>query len=193
MMSSRREELVGIAGELFAQQGYERTTVREIAEAGGIMAGSLYHHFESKEAIADDLLDGYLSSLVDDYRMIVASSADPESRLKSLVLTVYESIPEHRAAIIVLQNEYNYLVRFPRFAYLRKCEAEVEELWVRVLRQGAAEGVFRADLDARITYRFLRDSVWLAARWFDRSGKLAARQLAEHYLALILDGLRPRR
>ena len=54
--SERRARMVALAGELFAQKGYRATTVREIADAAGILSGSLYHHFDSKESIGDEIL-----------------------------------------------------------------------------------------------------------------------------------------
>ena len=52
----RRDEIVALAGEMFAARGFAGTTVREIADAAGILSGSLYHHFDSKESIVDELL-----------------------------------------------------------------------------------------------------------------------------------------
>jgi AcrR family transcriptional regulator len=54
--ASRREELLAIAAELFAQRGFKNTTVRDIADAAGILSGSLYHHFDSKESMVDEIL-----------------------------------------------------------------------------------------------------------------------------------------
>ena len=54
--SERRAHLVMLAGELFAEKGFRATTVREIADAAGILSGSLYHHFDSKESIGDEIL-----------------------------------------------------------------------------------------------------------------------------------------
>ncbi|MGH3760036.1 hypothetical protein [Actinophytocola sp.] len=60
---------------------------------------------------------------------------------------------------------------------------------ITVLRDGVETGDFRADLDPVVTYRFLRDSVWVAVHWFRRDGPLSADELADHYLTLIFDGL----
>src|SRR5262249_57938903 len=49
LVSERREEILAIAAKIFADKGYASTTVREIADAAGILSGSLYHHFDSKE------------------------------------------------------------------------------------------------------------------------------------------------
>ena len=60
---TRREELLAIAAGLFAERGFKNTTVRDIADAAGILSGSLYHHFDSKEAMVDELLDSFQTEL----------------------------------------------------------------------------------------------------------------------------------
>jgi AcrR family transcriptional regulator len=186
--SERRADLVRIAAELFAERGYRATTVRHIGDAAGVLSGSLYHHFDSKETILDELLSSYLTELVETYREI-AAGAEPVAALRGLVTEAFRSLGEHRAAITVLQNERNYLRTLPRFGYLTKAEEEVRRIWITVLRDGVEAGEFRTDLDATVTYRFLRDSVWVAVRWFRQDGRLTPEQLADQYLRLILDGI----
>lgn len=187
--SERRDALVQIAAELFAEQGYRATTVRHIGDAAGVLSGSLYHHFDSKETILDELLSSYLEDLLDTYRTIAKAGDDPATTLRELVRASIRSLSEHRAAITVLQNERNHLRTLSRFGHLTKSEEEVRRIWITVLRDGIASGAFRADLDPVVTYRFLRDSVWVAVRWFRQDGSLSADELADHYLALIFDGL----
>ena len=62
-VSERRAEIVAIAGDLFAEHGYAHTTVREIADAAGILSGSLYHHFDSKESMIEALLRDFLDRI----------------------------------------------------------------------------------------------------------------------------------
>lgn len=186
--SERRADLVRIAAELFAERGYRATTVRHIGDAAGVLSGSLYHHFDSKETILDELLSSYLSELVETYREITAG-VEPVTALRGIVTEAFRSLGEHRAAITVLQNERNYLRTLPRFGYLTKSEEEVRRIWIAVLRDGIDSGSFRADLDPTVTYRFLRDSVWVAVRWFRQDGRLTADDLAEQYLRMILTGI----
>jgi AcrR family transcriptional regulator len=187
--SERREALVAIAAELFAERGYRATTVRHIGDAAGVLSGSLYHHFDSKETILDELLSSYLEDLLDTYRTIAKSGDEPATVLRELVRASIRSLSEHRAAITVLQNERNYLRTLSRFGHLTTSEEEVRRIWITVLHDGIASGAFREDLDPVVTYRFLRDSVWVAVRWFRQDGPLSADELADHYLALIFDGL----
>lgn len=187
--SERRQALIEIAAELFAERGFRSTTVREIGDAAGVLSGSLYHHFDSKETIIEEILSSYLDNLMETYNEIVSRGDAPEGTLRALIVAAFVSLGPHRAAITVIQNERNYLSQFPRFAYLTKAENDVRRIWVKVIEDGIADGVFREDLDPVIAYRFLRDSVWVAVRWFTPSGKFSAEQLADQYLRLVMEGL----
>lgn len=187
--SERRQALVDIAAELFAERGFQATTVREIGEAAGVLSGSLYHHFDSKETIADEILSTYLDGIVQTYKEIIAANPNPGDALRELVRSAFASLEPHRAAITILQNERSYLADLPRFAYLTKMENEVRRLWVKVLETGISDGVFRDDIDPKLAYKFLRDSIWVAVRWFTPSGRLSVHQLADQYLKLMMEGL----
>lgn len=60
---ARRSEILEIAAGLFAASGYVGTSLRDVADACGILPGSLYHHFDSKQAIAIELLERYHAEL----------------------------------------------------------------------------------------------------------------------------------
>ena len=55
-MSSRRDEIIELARQLFAERGVQETSMRDLADVAGILPSSLYSHFKSKEALADDRL-----------------------------------------------------------------------------------------------------------------------------------------
>ena len=74
---TRRSEILETARRLFASSGF-RTSLKEIADACGILPGSLYHHFESKEAIVVELVERYREDLD-----AVAGRARDHSRLDS--------------------------------------------------------------------------------------------------------------
>ena len=188
--SERRAALVELAAELFAERGYRATTVREIADAAGVLSGSLYHHFDSKESIIDELLSSYLDELLAQYRAIVAEGGGSIEVLSRLVHAAFSSFDRHRAAITVFQNERQYLLNFPRFGYLAKGEQAVGRLWMKVIREGIAGGELRSDLDTKLVHRFIRDAIWVAVRWYRPGGRLTSSQLADQYLTMLLDGMR---
>ncbi|MGO8960678.1 MAG: TetR/AcrR family transcriptional regulator [Streptosporangiaceae bacterium] len=186
--SQRRADMVRLAGDLFAQKGFRATTVREIADAAGILSGSLYHHFDSKESIGDEILSGFLDEVLADYRSAVASSADPAEAIERIVRSSSHTLARHRAALTMLQNDWNYFSTQPRFAYLRKDLREIEQIWITQLERGKAAGVFRPDLDVKLTYRLLRDILWLPVNW-RQSGGFSTDQVVDAFLRLLFDGI----
>ncbi|GGT31483.1 TetR/AcrR family transcriptional regulator [Nonomuraea spiralis] len=187
--SERRDHLVKLAAELFARKGFQATTVREIADEAGILSGSLYHHFDSKETIVDEVLSTFLDDLIARYRAAVDNNSDARTVLSEMVRIGFGTLEPHRAAITVMQNDWNYLRQFERFNYLVKAEDEVEQIWVAQIKAGQAAGLFRADVDPKLTYRMIRDTIWVAVRWFRPGGRLNTSALAEHYITVLFDGL----
>ncbi|MFG1943453.1 TetR/AcrR family transcriptional regulator [Nonomuraea sp. NPDC048826] len=187
--SERREHLVKLAAELFARKGFQATTVRQIAQEAGILSGSLYHHFDSKEAIVDEVLSTFLDDVTARYRAAVAGGSDPRTVLTEMVRIGFATLEPHRAAITVMQNDWNYLRQFERFNYLVKAEDEVEQIWVSQIRAGQAAGQLRDDVDPKLTYRMIRDTIWVAVRWFRPDGRLDTGELAEHFVTVLFDGL----
>ncbi|AII06472.1 TetR family transcriptional regulator [Rhodococcus wratislaviensis] len=187
--SGRRTELLDIAATLFAERGLRATTVRDIADAAGILSGSLYHHFDSKESMVDEILRGFLDDLFGKYREIVASGLDSRATLEALVTTSYEAIDASHSAVAIYQDEVKHLVANERFGYLSELNTEFRELWMGVLEAGVTDGSFRSDIDVELAFRFLRDTAWVAVRWYRPGGSVTVDTVAKQYLSIVLDGL----
>ena len=185
----RRDAILNSAAALFASRGVAATTIRQIADEVGILSGSLYHHFESKEAIVDEIVSSYLEDLRTRYKSVLAHESDPRQRLHDLVVTSLEVVEAHPHATEIYQNDVNYLAQIERFSYLKNAGKEVQGIWLEVINAGVAQGAFRPDLDPKIVYRLMRDAVWLSVRWFKPTRDYPIARLAEECTALFLDGL----
>ncbi|WP_344615115.1 TetR/AcrR family transcriptional regulator [Dactylosporangium salmoneum] len=188
-MKDRREAILDSAAALFASKGVAATTVRQIADEVGILSGSLYHHFDSKEAMVDEIVSSYLTNLQVRYEAVLAREAGARERLHDLIVASLEVVEEHPHATEIYQNDLNYLLQFARFGYLRESGRAVQDAWLRVIEAGIAEGTFRDDVNPKILYRFMRDSVWLTVRWFKSSKAHSIAELAGNCTSLFLDGL----
>lgn len=177
---------------MFAEQGLRSTTVRDIADAAGILSGSLYHHFDSKESMVDEILRGFLDALFARYREIVSADMSAALTLRELVIASFEAIDAERNAVAIYQDEAKRLAGQERFTYINELNTEFRQLWQAVLTRGVESGEFRDDLDIELAYRFLRDTVWVAVRWYRPGGTLSVQVIAEQYLSVVLDGMLPR-
>lgn len=190
--TSRRDELLAMAGRMFAEQGLRSTTVRDIADAAGILSGSLYHHFDSKEAMVDELLRGFLDSLFARYQEIAAAESSAADTLRQFVVASFEAIDADHHAVAIYQDEAKRLAGQERFVYIDERNREFRKLWHTVLERGVADGEFRSDLNIELVYRFMRDTVWVAVRWYRPGGAMSVDQIADQYLSVVLDGILPR-
>ncbi|WP_093610018.1 TetR/AcrR family transcriptional regulator [Streptomyces indicus] len=186
---ARRRELLATAAEVFAAQGYNATTVRKIADEAGMLAGSLYYHFDSKEGILDEILSSFLEELWQGYDAVLAAGLGPRETIEALVTESFREIDRHRAAVAIYQKESKHLAKQERFGYLVESQQKFEKAWLGTLERGVAAQVFRSDLDIRLTYRFVRDTVWVAASWYRPGGQHSPEEIARQYLSMVLDGI----
>jgi AcrR family transcriptional regulator len=146
---ARRTEILETAARLFASSGL-RTSVQQIADACGILPGSLYHHFESKEAIIVELIERYRADLDDIAKRALDDLEGPEpdaERIMALCAAIAACGARHRAA--VLQSFYeppsgagDQLVRVARLT-----PTATEAAMLETLRAGRANGYIRAGID----------------------------------------------
>lgn len=188
-LPSRRDELLQLAATMFAERGLRATTVRDIADSAGILSGSLYHHFKSKEQMVEEVLKDFLDWLFTRYDEIVAGTTDPLERVRGLFMVSFEAIEHRHAQVVIYQDEAKRLNPLAQFGFLEERNREQRRMWVEVLKQGVAEGSFRPDLDVDLVYRFIRDTTWVSVRWYQPGGPLTAEQVGSQYLAIVLGGI----
>ncbi|WP_413098235.1 TetR/AcrR family transcriptional regulator [Streptomyces sp. Inha503] len=187
--SVRRAELLEIAAGLFATRGFTQTTVRDIADEAGILSGSLYHHFSSKEEMLDEILRDFLGRLHERFAEIEKEVKDPKEVLDRLIAHSFTTIHVTPQAVALYQNEADALSGQPGFEYVDQLGKKIEKIWLRALTTGQKSGIFRSDVDVNLTYRFIRDTVWCTVRWYRPRGKFRAEAVAEQYLRVLYGGL----
>lgn len=80
--ATTRAQLVGAARDLFGRLGYEATSIEAILQASGVARGALYHHFPSKEALFDAVLDRVVADIAAEIAGAARTAADPVKALR---------------------------------------------------------------------------------------------------------------
>ncbi|MGV0851066.1 TetR/AcrR family transcriptional regulator [Mycolicibacterium phlei] len=147
---TRRTEILQTAELLIATSGL-RTSLQEIADAAGILPGSLYHHFESKEAIFVELLRRYHEDLdrIAEHAVDRLDDAAPLSafdRIVELGVDIAQCAVTHRAALQM--TFYEQPTSNPELAALaQKRPTALLEAMVQTLRAARWSGYLRSDVD----------------------------------------------
>jgi TetR/AcrR family transcriptional regulator, cholesterol catabolism regulator len=188
--TDRRIELVEAAARVFATKGVGNTTMRDIADETGILAGSLYHHFQSKDALLEEVLRSVLNDLTEAYEAVKNKDLDPVAAVEELILTGLRFVTDQPDVTSIVQNDYTYLHDVETFAFVDEMTNQHRKIWRKVLERGVKEGAFRPDLDLDLTYRSMIAGIVAEVRW--RRGKTrkpSAIALARQHSELYLRGL----
>lgn len=187
--AERREVILETAAALFAKQGTMATTVRQIADAAGLLSGSLYYHFASKEDIVEAVLAPLVTDLMEGSRAARDEATSPTEQLRNLVRAAFRVVQEHPEASSIYLNDRTVLLAAERFRYLEEIRADYAGLWLDVIADGVAQGEFRGDVDPMAFFRLASYPIWLTVGQLGRAG-LSADAAADQHLALLLDGFR---
>lgn len=127
-VSQRREELLEIAAEMFAQQGFAAATVDGLGAAAGVSGPALYHHFENKEAMLGEMLVGTSHHLLASARALRDSVAS-DRLLEELIAARVDFAVDHRALISVEYRDLNNATQEDQ-GHVRVLQEHYVEIWV---------------------------------------------------------------
>jgi TetR/AcrR family transcriptional regulator, cholesterol catabolism regulator len=187
--SGRREELIAAAGRVFARKGVGNTTMREIADETGILPGSLYHHFESKDALLEEVLREELAGLTEAYEAVRDADLKPAEALERLLLVGLQFVVDQHNSTAIVENDYTYLHDVEMFGFVEDYASRHRRIWREVLERGVEAGTFRSDLDLDTVYRAMMGSIVAVVRWYRPGRNLHVSDLAATHAALFLGGL----
>ncbi len=186
---SRRDEILSIAAGQFAERGVASTTVRDIGAAAGILSGSLYHHFESKEQLVAELLLPVMQRQVGHYRTIVSAGLSAAETLRSLITMAVAEAAETPSETRMIRNDAQAFSSTPALRPVAGLLVEAAKLWASVIERGVAAGEFRSNVDARLVVAAMFDAVLSTTRWFTGKKRQSPDRVGDALADLFLGGL----
>lgn len=181
----RQTAVVQQAARVFAQAGYDQTTVPALARSLGIGAGSLYHYFGSKEQLLIAICDELMDPLLVRADALLASERPAAEQLRELVHLWVAHVVAHRDHMLVFQQERHAIERGDQWRKVRDDRKRFERLLAALLGRVHAEGQTRID-DPRLCLAALLGMVNHTAQWYRPRGRLAVADIADGYLDVIL-------
>lgn len=156
---SRRDEILASAMRVIAEQGYSDTSMRDIAEASGLLAGSLYSHFRSKAALVGEIVGGFYDELIPAQAAVLDRDASGAEQLRAMIGAVYGVCDAHREELTILHYDWHALSALDELAEVHARSRETLDLWNRVAERGVADGSLRPDLDGNAMVRIATSSI----------------------------------
>lgn len=190
-ISERVRSLLEIGGRLFAEKGFEATSMRDIASAAGVSKALLYHHFASKDDVyarISFLATKDLYSFVED-RIPAEGTAAEKVRAYMLAAATY--FAEHRSAWIAASNAFWSDPDRHRLETRVSRRRQFEQNLRDIIREGVESGEFQP-VDPAMAGRLVLSGINWMHRWFDPEKGLSAEEIVDQYADIILGGLNRR-
>ena len=183
-----RGEILRTAARLFQQQGYDATSMNDVAAALKLSKGGLYHHFQGKDEILFHLMNHALDITEERVVNVVRGIADPEERLRALIRNHLEVVLSIRDREITVMLHENHPLPPPLRRRINSRKKDyvhfVENLIAEVRRARQSKG----EVSPRAAAFALLGTINWTYQWYKPEGELSEQQLARQYTEIFFAG-----
>lgn len=186
-----RDLILHAAAQLFRRQGFSATTLRQIAVRAKIEAGSIYYHFDSKEAILAEVLDRGLGHVFEAVKTAVGNAGKSSHRRK-----IGLAIEAHLVALLETSDFTSANIRIygqlPEHLKMphRPLRRAYAEYWDKLFMAAQRAGEIRADIEVVPLRMYVIGSLNWTIEWFRLENRDAVLELAQRTELLIFEGIR---
>ena len=181
-------DVLSNAARLFREKGFERTSLKEIAEACNMLPGSLYYHYSTKEALLVELMRRGVALVTAEVESAYASSDDPVERLRLCINAHLRALLVDSDAVYVLLFEWRALGPEAREEII-ELRDQYESLWAEILETMIEQGVIRKNVDGRLLRLIGLGALNWVATWFDPSGAHSLDAIGDLIWQIAMDGV----
>jgi TetR/AcrR family transcriptional regulator, cholesterol catabolism regulator len=157
--SDRREEILRVATALIAARGYGATGMRDIADAAGVLAGSLYGHFASKTEILLEATTRFHERLAPRLCWAAGLDAPGAVRVRACLSETVAHAACHPAELAILGREWPTIRAEPDFDAVVAHAVRATELTASAFRAGVVDGSLRPDIDPDVAHRLFAGAI----------------------------------
>ncbi|MEU7811971.1 TetR/AcrR family transcriptional regulator [Pseudonocardia sp. NPDC049154] len=186
-----REAILSAATELFGENGYTGTSMRDIATAVGVLPGSLYAHIQSKDAVLLEIIEGGVDRFVAAADEIEAQRPPATEALRLAVRAHLRIVADNPGRTLIVFHQWRFLTE-PHRTRLREKRRSYEKFFTRAVAAGVASGEFSADVDVKVAVLGLLGALNWTPEWYSPDGPATPDELAAKLADALLGGLRAR-
>lgn len=194
----RAPQIIEAAARVFAERGFHGATTQDIADVLGIRQASLYYYFSSKEEALEIVCLKGVEGFFEAGKTIAAGPGSARNRLSLLINSHLSPLIDRADFVRVFQRERQHLPAESR-KRIGRWSRGLERIFEDVIKEGIADGEFRADLDPRMATLAILGMCNAASTWY-RKENAPISHIAAEFTRLALDGMdkpaagrRPRR
>lgn len=186
---TRVAELLEVAARLFRANGYDSTSMQDIADEMSILKGSLYHYVRSKEDLLWLIVEPSLASIHSEVAIILRDRSEPLVKRIRLAIKAHVNRFDNDLHMYVIARETGSSLSPGRFEQYSKMRESYDRLWREALQEGVENGEVRDDLDIRVVVHGILGMINWMSRWLPIKDSDSAEKGAEQFGRLVAEGI----
>lgn len=184
-----RDDIVTGAGRRFAVHGYHGTSMRDLGEDLGILGSSIYAHVGGKQELLAAVVERGVAFFDASASAAVEHGAGPMDTLWRLVAGHVDVVLDHRSEARTYLAEMAFLDGADQ-RRIRSARDTYENVFVRTIAAGRADGVVRDEVDPRLAAIYILSVLNALERWYDEEGRLSRSGIASDICSFVRSALR---
>ncbi|MDE2420553.1 MAG: TetR family transcriptional regulator [Gammaproteobacteria bacterium] len=183
-----RERILSVSAILFRENGYERTSVREIAKACGMLPGSLHYRYRSKDDILVDMMRLAIENIISGIVVAISSVLDPLEKMRAALRAHVNVLMSGDAMVYVLLFEWRSLQGAARVQMIAERD-RYENYWQTIFDTLKVQGCIRSDVDIDMLRLIGLGAVNWVATWYNEDGKYSLEQIGDAIWQMMTRGV----
>lgn len=184
-----REAILKAAIKLFGAKGYSGTTMRDIAQEVGILAGSLYAHIDSKENLLAEIVQSGFEPYLEVLRKLESASLTPSAKLRALIIGHVMVVAENLELTFVVVREWRFLTE-PNRSKVVKMRRRYGQAFIQIVEAGVAGGEFSSELEVRVAVFGILGALNWIPEWYSPQGPSSAETIGNQLADSLIGGLK---
>ena len=183
-----RRRILSAAVDLFADHGYDATSVSQVISRAGVAKGGFYHHFASKDELLIAVYGELINRQLEGMERILAERHSPAETLRLLIMDLVETTAASAREALVFSRELSQLGN-SRIMQMRSQRRKYHNAMIRLVREAQERGQFSAVASPEIVTFTIFGIINEMPRWYRPAGRMRPEQIATEIADLVLAGL----
>ena len=186
--TDRKAQILVASAELFSRKGYEKTSMRDIADQVGISKPALYHHLKSKHELLYTIMNDLMEFGIEGLQKVDRMSIPVEEKIRLGIQHHLSSFDQYIAEYAVMLHEKTDWLPSSLERKIKKKFKYYTTLWDKMINEAISDKVIQPGLDSKILMWAILGMCNWVYKWYSREGRLSTSEIGEIFYQVLREG-----